>query len=212
MKIISSHTHAFFFIIFQCFEERLHQILLFFKNSFFLQFRSIEFVFRSIEIVFKNFSESLSVSIDQNCFLINRTSWIRFFLKKNSDLTCSSTFSNFSLSLQLGKAPLRIFCRFQPNFLQGFSLPRPIRPLYPSFCFYFHDFMHKLMHFNGIFETFHIWDFCWINPLFLKLIIGFLLLYCYIHDIGWLIDKFGALWKIENSRACIEPILGILFN
>ena len=78
-----------------------------------------------------------------------------------------------SLSLRLGKAPLRIFCRFQPNFLQGFSLPRPVRPLYPSFCFYFHDFMHKLMHFNGIFETFHIWDFCWINPLFLKLIIGF---------------------------------------
>ena len=71
-----------FFIIFQCFEERLHQILLFFKNSFFLQFRSIEYVFRSIEIVFKNFSESLFVSIDQNCFSINRTSWIRFFFKK----------------------------------------------------------------------------------------------------------------------------------
>ena len=68
MKILSSHTHAFFFIFFQCFEERLHQILLFFKNSFFLQFRLIEFVFRSIEIVIKNFNESLSVSIDRNCF------------------------------------------------------------------------------------------------------------------------------------------------
>ena len=46
VKLISSHTHAFFFfIIFQCFEERLHQILLIFKNSFFLQFRSIESVF-----------------------------------------------------------------------------------------------------------------------------------------------------------------------
>ena len=68
VKIISSHTYAFFFLIFQCFEERLHQILLFLKNSFFLQFRLIEFVFRSIEIVIKNFDESLSVSIDRNCF------------------------------------------------------------------------------------------------------------------------------------------------
>ena len=50
VKIISSHTHAFFF--FQCFEERLHQIFLIFKNSFFLQFRSIGSVFRSIEIAF----------------------------------------------------------------------------------------------------------------------------------------------------------------
>ena len=176
MKIISSHTHAFFFIIFLCFEERLHQILLFFKNSYFLQFQSIESVFRSIEIAFKNSNESLSISIDRNCFSINRTSWIIFFFKKlRFDLFIYffKTFSNFPLSLRLGKAPLRIFCRFQPNFLQGFSLPKPVRPLYPSFCFYFHDFMHKLMHFNGIFGTFHIWDFCWINPLFPKLIIGF---------------------------------------
>ena len=162
-----------FFIIFQCFEERLHQILLFFKNSFFLQFRLIESVFRSIEIVFKNF-QWVSVCFDWSKLFFDQSNIVnKVFFKKNSDLTCSSTFSNFPLSLWLGKAPLRIFCRFQPNILQGFSLPRPIRPLYPSFCFYFHDFMHKLMHFNGIFETFHIWDFCWINPLFLKLIIGF---------------------------------------
>ena len=95
----------------------------------------------------------------------------------NSVLTCSSTFSNFPFSFRLGKAPLRIFCCFQPNFLQVFSLPRLVRPLYPSFCFYFHDFMNKLMHFNGIFGTFHIWDFCSINPHFLKFIIGF---YSYI--------------------------------
>ena len=86
-------------------------------------------------------------------------------------------FQNFfklsSLSLRLGKAPLRIFCRFRPIFLHGFSLPRPVRPLYPSFCIYFHVFMHKFMHFCGIFRTFQYWDFCWINPLFLKLIIGF---------------------------------------
>ena len=83
------------------------------------------------------------------------------------------SFFNFSLSLRLGKAKSSIFCRFPPNLLQGFPLPKPVSPFYPSFCILFHDFMHKLMHFNGIFGTFHIWDFCWINPLFLKLIIGF---------------------------------------
>ena len=103
---------------------------------------------------------------------------------KNSILIGSNTFQKpfqtfLSLSLRLGKAPLKIFCRFQPNFLQGFSLTRPVRPLYPSFCFYFHDFMHKLMHFKGIFETFQNWDFFLINPLFLKLIIGF----CFYIDI-----------------------------
>ena len=78
VKIISSHTHAFFFFL-QCFEERLLKIMLIFKNSFFLQFRSIESVFRSIEIVFKNFSKSLPGSIDRTCFSINQTSWIKFF-------------------------------------------------------------------------------------------------------------------------------------
>ena len=68
-----------FFIILQCFEERLLKILLIFKNSFFLQFRSIESVFRSIEIAFKNFNEPLPDSINQTCFSINRISWIKFF-------------------------------------------------------------------------------------------------------------------------------------
>ena len=38
-------SYSCIFLSFQCFEERLHQILLIFKNSFFLQFRSIESVF-----------------------------------------------------------------------------------------------------------------------------------------------------------------------
>ena len=119
---------------------------------FFLEFRLIQSDFRSIEIFLKNFSKPLPDSIDRTCFSINRTSRIKFFFKQC--LTHSKhffkSFSNFPLSLRLGKAPLRIFCHFQPNFLQGFSHLRLVRPLYPSFCFYFHDFMHKLMHFNGI--------------------------------------------------------------
>ena len=154
-------------------------------------------------------------SIDRTCFSINWTSWIKFFL--NSVWLIQNTFSNLfqtflSLSLRLGKAPLRIFCHFSTKLLQGFSLTRSVRPLYPFFCFYFHDFMHKLMHFNEIFGTFQIWGFCWINPLFLKLIIGF----CWYTVIFMIFvekfDQFGTLWEIKNSRACIESDLGILFN
>ena len=78
------------------------------------------------------------------------------FLKQCFDWfkTLFQTF--LSLSLQLGKAPLKIFCHFSTKFLQGFSLTRPVRPLYPFFCFYFHDFMHKLMHFKAFSELFKI--------------------------------------------------------
>ena len=46
VKIISTHTHAFFLIL-QCFEERLHQILLIFKKFIFFTF-SIDRVCSSI--------------------------------------------------------------------------------------------------------------------------------------------------------------------
>ena len=59
------------------------------------------------------------------------------------------------------------------------------------------------------FGIFQIWDFCWINPLFLKLIIGF----CWYTVIFMIfVEKFGVLWKIKIPRACIELDLGILFN
>ena len=123
-------------------------------------------------------------------------------------MTCSSTFSNFPLSLRLGKAPLRIFCRFQPNFLQGFSFPRPVRPLYPSFCFYFHDFMHKLMHFNGIFGTFHVWDFCWIIFFFWNWSLGFapILLYSWYMLVNLI--NLGLCEKLKILRLVLNPIWG----
>ena len=164
----------------------MHQILLIFKNSFFLQFRSIESVFWSIEIAIKNFSESLSVSIDQYCFSINRISWIRFF--KIQCLTRSKHFFkknfNFSLSLRLGKAKSSNFCHFPPNLLQVFPLPKPVSPFYPFFCILFHVCMHKFMHFFEIFGLCINWDFCLIKPYFMKLINGFC---CYI-DIFMIYD------------------------
>ena len=151
--------------IFLCFELflKLFQKLCFSQNfvSLYL-FRLIEYVFQSIEIVFKNFCEPLCVSIIRNYFSINRKSYGMFFKKLSfrSDKHFFKKFFAFSLSIRLGQGSLTNFCRFRPFFLQGFPLPRPVRPLYPSLCIYFHVFMHKLMHFVGIFGPFQNWDFC----------------------------------------------------
>ena len=126
VKIIHLILMYFFLKKFQCFEEWLHQILLIFKNSFFLQFRSIESVFQLIEIAIKNFSESLSVLIDRNCFSINWISWISFFFFfffKFNVWPVQNTFSKvFSHFLSLSDSAkqnhpifvifLRIFCKF----------------------------------------------------------------------------------------------------
>ena len=134
--LILMHFYFLYSMLWDMFSK--NQVI-FLKRCFFPDFRLIQSNFRSIEILLKKFSEPLSGSIDRTCFSINRTSWIKFFKKLRFDLFIYffKTFSNFPLSLRLGKAPLRIFCHFQPNFLQGFSLPRPVRPLYPFFCFIF---------------------------------------------------------------------------
>ena len=87
--------------------------------------------------------------------------------------------------------------------MQGFSPTRPVRPLYPSFCSYFHDFMH----FKGIFEPFQIWDFCWFNAFILKLIIGF----CWYTDIY--IYIWSLLVNLINLEFCEQlKILGFVLN
>ena len=145
------------------------------RNCFSIDRNCFSIYRNCFEIVLKFFNEPLSVSIDRNYFSINRNSWIRFF--KNSDLTCSKhffkTFQTFFSLSPTRQGSTEIFCRFPPFFLQGFSLPKPVCLFCTSFCIYFHVFMHKLMHFCGIFGIFQNWDFFGINPLFLKLIIGF---------------------------------------
>ena len=137
-KSISSHT--FLFLIFNALRSVFKNQVSFPKNMFFPDFRLIQTVFRSIEISFKIFDEPLSVSIDRNCFSINRISWIRF-LKNRSWLFQNhffKSFLSFSLSLRFGLGSTSDFCRFLSFFLQGFSLQIPIWPFYPSFYFYFH--------------------------------------------------------------------------
>ena len=121
-KSISSHTHAFLFLIFNALRYVFKKSGYFSKKMFFPNFRLIQSDFRSIEILLKNFSKPLPGSIDRTCFSINRKSWIQFF--KNSVLTDSTyffkTFSTFSLSLRLGKAAQRFFVVFYLNFCKVF--------------------------------------------------------------------------------------------
>ena len=138
-----------FYFLYSMLWGKFSKIRLFFLKAIFLEFRLIQSNFRSIEILFKQFSEPLPGSIDRTYFSINRTSWIKFFL--NSVWLIQNTFSNlFQTFLSLSptwQGSTEDFLSFSTKFLQGFSLTRPVRPLYPSFCFYFHVFMHKLMHF-----------------------------------------------------------------
>ena len=119
--------------------------------------------FRSIESVLKCLKKHLSISI-------NRNSWIRFL--KNQSLTFQTYFQKGFQTFSLSPNWTRLahnFCRFLPDFLQGFSLHKPVSPFCPSFWILFHVFMH----FFRYFWNFSNWDFCWFKLLFLKLIIGF---------------------------------------
>ena len=157
----------------QCFEEFFQKPVYFFQIFFFPEFRLIQSVFRSIEIVFKILSEPLSVSINRNWFSINRKLWISFFFLNQISTHIFQKFSNFSLSLRLSKAPQKFFCRFPPNFLQGFSLHKPICPYYPLFFIYFQFYMHFFMHWRVIFGLCIFWGFWCFKPYFVKLINGF---------------------------------------
>ena len=90
-KNISSHTHAFLFLIFNALRSVFKNQVSFPKKMFFPYFRLIQTVFQSIEISFKIFDEPLSVSIDRNCFF----DWSKLFFR--SIEYCESGFLKFSV-------------------------------------------------------------------------------------------------------------------
>ena len=126
-------------------------------------FRSIESVFRSIKTHESGFKKN-QIWLVQTAF--------------------SKLFKTFFLSLRLGKAPQRFFCRFPPNFLQGFSLPKPICLFYPSFCIVCHALCIFSWFLGTIFRLCIFWNFWWIKPCFVKLINGF----CCHNDIFLIYD------------------------
>ena len=147
--------------------------------------------FRPIGIAIKNVYESLSVSIGARLVLdqlkhfspIEYVFWLIKNFVENFFKNCSSriqphffkSFSTLSLSLsiRLGQGSYPIFCHFPPFFLQGFPLPRPVRPIYPSFCFYFHFSCIKSCIIWEISNLWSFWDFDELSLFFHNWSMGF---------------------------------------
>ena len=176
----------FFSYFFNALRRGCIKFCCFSKIHFFYNFDWSSLFFDQSKLWLKISTSLCLFQLIETVFLINRISWIRFF--KIQCLTHSKHFFkknfNFSLSLRPGKAKSSNFCHFPPNLLQGFPLPKPVSPFYPSFCILFHVCMHKFMHFFEIFGLCINWDFCLLKPYFMKLINGFC---CYI-DIFMIYD------------------------
>ena len=115
-KSISSHTHAFYSLYSMLWGVFFKNHIIFSKMLFFQNFDWSNLFFDQLKLNLKFF-------VSLRLFRSIETRELGF---KKSVLTCSNKlFLNFFLSLWVGKAPQRFFCHFPPNFLQGFSLPKP---------------------------------------------------------------------------------------
>ena len=153
LKNFTSHTHAFH-SYFSMLEGVYAQNWAIFQNSVFSRISINLGCFSINRNCFKNF-KGASICFDQSK-IVNK-------VFKNLSLTCSThLFQNFFKLFFLSlthKGYSSNFCCFPLTILQGFPLPRLVRPFYPSFCIYFHVFMYKFMHFVGIFGPIQIWGF-----------------------------------------------------
>ena len=145
-----------------CFEEFFKNRFIFSKILFFQNFNWSSLFFYQSKLIF-----------DQSKLIFKQSKIVCQVLKNHIWLV-QITFSNSFISLRFGQAQSSLFCRFQPNVLHSFPLPRPVCPLYPFFFIYFQFFMHFFMHWRVIFELSIFWGFWWFKPCFVKLIIGFL--------------------------------------
>ena len=141
---ILMHFYSLFLMLWGVFSK----IRLFFQKNIFPDFQLIQTIFRSIEISFKNLGELLSISIDWDCFSINRILWIRFF-KNGSWLFQKHFFKSFLsfLSLSLSLSPIQTwlhlsFLLFFIIFFARFLSPHTGKTLLPFFLFVFSHFMH----------------------------------------------------------------------
>ena len=121
-------------------------------------------------------------------------------------------FQTLSLYIWSVKGSKQDFCRFPPNFLQGFPSTRAVRLFCPFFFIYFMFSCIKSCFFWGNFEPLRFWDFCWFKPYLLKLINEFLLGDVINIIFGVQFDQFVVLWEIENSRAWNYSIWGFCSN
>ena len=133
-------------------------------------------------------------SIETDFRSIENCKWV--FLKVRSWHVQSIFFKKFSKLSSLSptqQGSTAIFCRFTSKFLQGFSLYKPVCPLYPFFFTYFLFYMHFFHALEGYFQTMHKLGFFMIQAEFCEIDQWVLLIYCYIHDLCWLI---WSIWGI----------------
>ena len=122
------------------------------KSCFFQNFDWSNLIFDQSKSYFKNSVSLYLVRLIEPVFRSIEHCVLAFF--KKGSLTIQSFFKSYFQTFLLSptwQGCTKIFCRFLPQFLQGFPPSKPIRPFYPSFWFYFHVFMHIFMHLKGIF-------------------------------------------------------------
>ena len=136
-KSISSHTHEFYSLYSMLWGVFFKNQVFFLKCCFFRILIDLIYFFINWNCIY-NFLWA-SICFDQLKLIFNQSKLVNHFFKN---------FSNLFLSLRLSKALQRFFCRFPPNFLQGFSLPKLVCLYYPYFCIVFFIFMHYLMVFG----------------------------------------------------------------
>ena len=151
--------HLFCYI--QCFEVNFQKNLVFLSKSCFSRI--------SIDPIYFSINRNFALKFMWASAWFDWSNLILWLFQKH---LFQKVFQLF-FSLRLGKAAHHIFCCFLPQFLQGFPPSRPVWLFYPSFLFYFHDFLHFFMHLGDIFGPLYFWDFWWFKACFLKLIIGF---------------------------------------
>ena len=119
------------------------------------------------------FIESVSVLIDRGCFSIDRNSWILFFKKAKLDFLKSlfqKVYQLFSLS-DLAKGSTINFFSFSSKIFARFLSLKADKSLLP-FLLHFISCFHALL---WVFSALSIyWGFWCFEPVFVKLINGFL--------------------------------------
>ena len=188
-------------------------LLCFSKNWFFQNFDRSNLFFNQLELHLKCLWVSIcfdrcsigvesieAFSINRICFSINQKSCKEFFQNCSSCVQTHffKSFSTFSLSIRLDQGSNPNFCCFPPFFLQGFPLLRPIRPLYPSFCFYFHFSYIKSCIIWEISNLWYFGCFWWIKLFSFTIDQWLFVRGCYKHDLWWLIWSIWCLvrnWK-----------------
>ena len=92
--------------------------------------------------------------------------------------------------------------------MQGFSPSRPVRPFYPSFCSYFHVFMHFFMHLREFSDLFNLGIFVDSMLFFWNWSLGFIGIMLYLWSLLVNLINLGFCEKLKILGFVLNPIWG----